>query len=278
MTWYRYVGYKPLKGSSASCGDFEEVTTPAKGDVLYALPDAMSGSDYSGSSYNYSNYRVFLGTFKSFKGVYDIYGGYGTYGVAIRESLINSNKDIQHTLKSLEEYPLLDDQDQSNLEVEWADEAWKSWARDDSVKFLRVELDNEDWEPSDESDFRFQFECASQEANENWESENNTVYIHTDRVLPYLLDIILVRETSRENLGELATREWKSSRAVEEFNARLKLRELPQVELPLLLDKDWEYASVQRDFEDRCKYPDLQLRLPLQVPLFQAVMMKEMGK
>jgi len=272
MTWYRYVGYKPLRGTSASCGDFEIEEHPKRSDILYAMPDVMSGSDYSGSSCEYSNYRVFLQQFGKIKGVYDIYGGYGTYGIAIRKSVLDSNKDIQDVLKGLEEYPIIDEQDQSQLEMDWAGEAWTSWVRDDAVRLLRE--DWEDWEPSDEDTFQSQFNSALNEANEDWESENRGMTVRIERVLPYLKDIILVQETSRENLGELAARKWVSEASVIEFNARLALREIPQIELPLLLDKDWKYASVQRDFEDRCKNPDHQLSLSLQVPFFQAVTTK----
>lgn len=97
---------------------------------------AWSGSDYSGSLYYKSNarslYRDYneLLTENSYR-----YGGYGLM-IQARAFFDPKNKDtaedLLDKLESLaDDYPVYDESDMSDLEVEQALEAWEGWLRSD---------------------------------------------------------------------------------------------------------------------------------------------------
>lgn len=93
-------------------------------------------SDYSGCTVERSNQRVFMEMFKDIPGVYPLYGGYSTTGVLIKYSLYEENEEIQETINSLFDYPLIDEEDMSNLEMEIEDESWDSWIKSDLISEL----------------------------------------------------------------------------------------------------------------------------------------------
>lgn len=61
--------------------------------------------------------------------------------------LLEGNEDCDETLAALENYCLLDEQVHSEVEMEWEDEAWKSWLRSDLIGTLSDEPDDD--EPED---------------------------------------------------------------------------------------------------------------------------------
>jgi hypothetical protein len=88
--------------------------------TIYIIPDLLSGGDYSNSSeVQVSNHRTFLKEFKNAEGVYDVYGDFGSFAVAIRADIAESNERIKETLDGLENYPVIDDDDMSELRNEW---------------------------------------------------------------------------------------------------------------------------------------------------------------
>lgn len=105
-------------------------------DSLYYVPELLSGSDYSGCSVTLANYREFLAKYGKFPGVFSLVGGYGTYAVAIRADVIcgkltGARADILETLRKLENYPCIDDESVSRVEMEAEHECWGSYgARD----------------------------------------------------------------------------------------------------------------------------------------------------
>ena len=109
----------------------------------YYLPELMTGSDYSGGSLTVSNCRVFLEKFKEIDGVHKVYGGYDTYSVAIREDCLE-NEDILEVLSGLYDYPLIDEEDMSMVEIECEDENWESWIKSDFQHELHKVYDNEE--------------------------------------------------------------------------------------------------------------------------------------
>lgn len=96
----------------------------------------MTYSDYSGGTIERSNCDVFLDEFGDLPGVYELYGGFGTRGVLIHQSLLD-NEDIKDILDGLDNYPLIDEDNFSKLEMELENEAWEMWIKSD----LTFELD-----------------------------------------------------------------------------------------------------------------------------------------
>jgi hypothetical protein len=118
-----------------SYGRWNEVTkdSPIDPAEIYVLPDYCSGSDYSGSLIEVTNYKTLLAMMPSEyeDGVeYITYsGGHGTFALAIRIDALT--EEILETLESLDDYPLLDESLHSELEIEAQNEAWDSWAKSD---------------------------------------------------------------------------------------------------------------------------------------------------
>ena len=120
-------------GDSASYGDF----TPDV-DGAYFLSDFLSGSDYSGCLVERANYREFLEQFGELDGVHEVYGGHGTYAVAVRIDALTD--EMAELFAGLEDYPLIDDESHSELEMEAAEEAWDSWARSDFCRAVESQF------------------------------------------------------------------------------------------------------------------------------------------
>jgi len=109
----------------------------------FFVVDYASGSDYSGDLVEQSNYRVILGLVESAEleenRDYITYtGGHGTFALAIRVGALvaTGNEDtdgwlesILETIYGLEDYPLADESDHSEMELEAQNEAWEDYAR-----------------------------------------------------------------------------------------------------------------------------------------------------
>lgn len=221
MNYYRYVDYVPTK-KTLSYGDLvstDDTPTKSNKKLLYLMPELMSGGDYTDSgTYNISNHRVFLKEYGKYAGVHPVTGGWGTFAVAIRLDVLDRHPEIQECLDGLTRYPVIDDQDLSDLETEKSEEAWKEWGKDDLVRELRKFPGLENFEPDDK--FEFLFYEASQEAGEYWASEaGGSMYIHMDKIAPYVRDIILLATVE---LPLLVGHTWVSQDALKEFESRLR--------------------------------------------------------
>lgn len=221
--YWEYI-HKPERGDSLYYGDLKEANPDEyKKNELYIMPEFISGGDYANSgTVEISNHRVFLEQFKNTKGVHDVYGGYGTFAVAIRADVYESNKEIKEIIDKLNDYPLIDDEDLSNLEVELSDKAWDSWARDDMLDLIRKSHPSlENYEADD--DFDYLFYQASDEAGEYWEAEQGgSMFIRLENITPYLRDRLIVKITKHEDLPLLVGHDWVSKEAYKEFEEKLK--------------------------------------------------------
>ncbi len=81
--------------------------------------------DYAGGSVERSNYRVILGGGER-PGIIQIIGSHGYQALAYDATLgpIPDDEDLYEMLSFVDEYALVDDEDQSSLERELEDEAW----------------------------------------------------------------------------------------------------------------------------------------------------------
>ena len=243
MDFYRYEEYipnegwidTPRKGDVLSCGDFKHVSTdspdydlsdPVNQKHLYIMPATLSGSDYSGTTYTMSNYRVFLKEHKKKVGVWDVEGAMGTYGIAIRYDRYLKNESIKSDIDGLEEYGVLCDEDHSEVEMEQADMCWKSGISWDVVRELQKSHPLlEDFEECET--LRFHFEQSAAESGTCWEGETGgSMYIRVGDVTPNLRDRLLVMITPLEELPLLAGHTWESEDALEAFEKRLRGEEL----------------------------------------------------
>lgn len=223
LTFLRYSDYRALSTDSHGCGREYGYVTRAGGNVCYGdlkegdCPDCAesylralstddtdsgevyfyvpyaSGSDYSGSLVEKSNYSVFTAEYgKDNEWVFSAYGGYSTYAAVVGlTGLLTCADDtfdsICEALEGLADYPLLDEEAHSTLEMECADSAWNSWAADDFKRAVEKKFDGcaeFDW-PSDD-ELRVAFEQFAEKANCYWYDEGygqDNVIIDLDTIV-----------------------------------------------------------------------------------------------
>ena len=166
-----------------------------KADSDWFRPDRLSGSDYSGGFVYRSNFLAFREEWEDenaqtpfFVG---IYGGHGTYGIAL--FIPNTPREVWEALLKLEQYPSLDDDRVGALEMEAADEAWESWAKDDYKKLWAASDLGSDGDPDyaegwvdeiSDVDWYEHFHECMQTANVYWEPQGDAreVFVDVQRV------------------------------------------------------------------------------------------------
>ena len=144
---YEFTGNKVTKTFHWSDLDpwkGEEPTEDEKKN-LYVVPKLLGYGDYDSYDSSYSversNHRVFLEKFGKVAGVHELHDCMGSESIAIRMDVAEGNEEIKDTLDGLEQYPVIDDEDQSHLENEMFDKAWDDWVRRDACKALVKLLD-----------------------------------------------------------------------------------------------------------------------------------------
>lgn len=179
-------------------------------ETVWFFPSYTSGSNYSGNLGEVSNHRVLLAACvaadKDEDEVPDecrpffveFYGGHGTFAIALH--IDRTPDSIVEMLEGLSNYPLLDDSDHSELEMEKQNEAWEeNGLRDDYRQELEkaftsaletfaerhgLEIDT-DVSLSDVTDdaISSHFWHWSEEANEYWSNEEgDSMWINVEKV------------------------------------------------------------------------------------------------
>ena len=162
-------------------------------EPFYAL-SMCTFSDYSGCDVERSNARVLAREFPEWEGV--VYGGYGTewHGFS-RSDLLRMESDdfegIMETIGAMSNYPVLDDENLAEVEMELQNEAWSNWAESDFRHGIislaadispEIEESVEDYLDTIDDDNLFSiFHKACEEENEYWECETGGgMYIRLD--------------------------------------------------------------------------------------------------
>lgn len=214
---------------SYSYGDFQEYSgevTEALKKSLFIIPDLFTGSDYAGGSVQKSNHRSFLHLFKKVEGVYDLYGGFSTYAIAIRADVAESNLEIKDTLDALEDYPLIDEEDHSELEIDWQGEAMP-YILDDLIRILDLEeyIPEIDTILEDRETLEYIVWDGINELNLDWLSEYTGVYLNnSEKLIPYVEDKLLINHC--KDLPLLISRDWSCLKMENEFKEKLSKLEV----------------------------------------------------
>lgn len=93
---------------------------------LLWVGDRFGSSDYGGDLCYLSNLQALTEEFGDSPAVKELYGSYGSSGLALDVRFCSD--ELLEAVESLENYPLLDEEHLSQLELEKEDEAWQSWA------------------------------------------------------------------------------------------------------------------------------------------------------
>ena len=157
--------------------------------LLWLSDHALSG-DYCGAPHTASNCRVLLEEFGGSPQCRETYGSYGSRSIAIDPRYLSD--ELLESLQSLENYPVLDEDDCGALELELQTEAWESWAERDFQRALESRLSSlcgdetaEEITESLESDQLYSlFESLREEANEYWQSQSSPdQWIDVERIV-----------------------------------------------------------------------------------------------
>lgn len=167
---------EPLRRKVIVSGEFAD--DPAG---VFVTVDLCSGSDYGDTGYlGKANYTAFLEEHGARRGVVEMSGAHGSFGVAIHLDADASDlAAILETLESLADYPLLDEEEHSRLEMEGTDEAWDSWARSEYGDAV-LQRYGVDVSEVSSGDLRSAFETARDACNENWEEDGGSMSMHVD--------------------------------------------------------------------------------------------------
>ena len=184
------------------------------GTIEYVSDDALSFGDYGGAgSYGLSNIRGIVEDHKDsivetsysclrdcevtggrylgkelleeveqFKPeVIHVFGDYSSETVYLRSDL----PETEDLMKSLEDYPVLDEQAMSEVEMEWEQEAWDNWLKSDLVHTLpddiRDTIDGLDDAQADDI-LSAAYSEAMEQTNSYPVAEYSGIYVDIDRI------------------------------------------------------------------------------------------------
>ena len=150
---------------SGSYGDWTPwpADKPLDGDAWF-IPEYASGSDYSGNLVEQCNFKVIREQSDACEfedaDIIEYSGGHGTFALAIRVGAldvgpIEDDADLEdrqgnidsliETITGLEDYPLADESELSEMENNAQNEAWEDYARSEFktelTKYFRVQCD-----------------------------------------------------------------------------------------------------------------------------------------
>jgi len=117
--------------------------------------------------------------------VLDAFGDYGS-----RQVWIAADIDAEHGYTAqLERYPELSGDETCQIELEWEQEAWNSWVRDDLLRTLDEDL-RERAESMDDGALREAYLAAMEHTNTYPTAEYNGVYVDVDRIASAFADAV----------------------------------------------------------------------------------------
>ena len=163
--------------------------------TLLWVGDHFQSSDYGGDLCYLSNLQVLTEEHKESPAIKELYGSYGGTGLAL--DIRFCTDEILEAIESLENYPLLDEEHLSELEMEKEGEAWESWACSDFQRAIESRLSDllEDEEKAEEKaeslseDQLFELLREGMEAgNLYWETEILTRWLDVEAVASALSD------------------------------------------------------------------------------------------
>lgn len=145
----------------------------------HLVPSFLSGSDYSGALVTRSNYEVWQTMFPEGRNVWwtTVSGGHGTYAIVINLEGIPEEveEEVAEVLNGLQNYPLIDEDHHSNLEMESQNEAWEDWGRKDFRRALEKKVEGDlNLDDVKDQDIDELFHGVAEEIGEYWVNEEGS--------------------------------------------------------------------------------------------------------
>jgi len=137
---------------------------------------------------------------KDHPAILSAYGDYGSRQVWVRKDIAEQpdyGSWYRSLLEALDNYPLLDEEESSRVEMEWEEEAWKDWLKHDLLK--TIDDDDALSEYASLLNDSELFQCcrrAMDATNEYAVAEYSNVYVDIDRIADAFRDAIEARLTA----------------------------------------------------------------------------------
>ncbi len=107
---------------------------PDSNGNYFEFPCTLWG-DYCGDIVGRANYKYMEDNYSTNPLVFFLTGGYSSHIIVCHVSLLD-NEEIKDILDGLDDYPLINDEHMSNIEMEEEDSAWESWIKGDLIRAL----------------------------------------------------------------------------------------------------------------------------------------------
>jgi hypothetical protein len=141
----------------------------------------------------------------------EAYGSHGSSSVVVDPRYLT--EELLESLQSLENYPVLDEDHCSNLEVELQGQAWENWGQRDFQRSLESRLSSlcddetaeEITDSLDNEALLSLFESLREQANQCWQSQGSPdQWIDIERILERASDTLLLSLLSSSASEELS--------------------------------------------------------------------------
>lgn len=185
----RYVSASTAEAAARLCASFHWRGPLLLWQSTYLDDDCAWPGGYSAPSVYRSNARVFRDDHRE-----ALAAGADGDGPGLSLDVRYVNHEMIEELHSLENYPLISEDDHNELELELQDEAWDSWAASDWAKAVIKELDQ--YAPDDADQYWAEerldvvsadklhelFYACADRSNTYWQEEQGDQWIDLERV------------------------------------------------------------------------------------------------
>jgi len=132
-----------------------------------------------------------------------IHSGYRGEQIVVRAD----HEELKEMVDSLENYPLIDDEMHSLVEMEWEQEAWDSWLKDDLLRSLSDDTQEAAECISDSGLFEL-YRQAMEDCNEYSIPEYSGSHIAVDRISKRFGELVVERGQARAKIPANKTRQY----------------------------------------------------------------------
>ena len=150
---------------------------------LIIVHDYTTYGDYGGhGSVGMSNHRILVSEYDHI----DLYGGYGSHMAGCKIDQLITNEDYKDTIfgiyENFDKYPLIDDEDMSNLEYDLSKEVFEDIYKSDLIDAIgsKFEIDMDDYDQIVDTSLWDLLETLSERSNTYWKNEYTSMYIDID--------------------------------------------------------------------------------------------------
>ena len=150
---------------------------------LILVHDYTVFGDYGGhGSVGMSNHRILVSEYDHI----DLYGGYGSHMAGCKIDQLVTDDEYKDQIfgiyENFDKYPLIDDEDMSNLEYDLSKEVFEDIYKSDLIDAIgsKFEIDMDDYDQIVDTSLWNLLETLSERSTTYWENEYTSMYIDID--------------------------------------------------------------------------------------------------